>query len=565
MRGAMLLSLAIKDLAIIDHATLEFGPGLNAITGETGAGKSIIVGALTLLLGDRARTDTIRRGAARAEVSALFHVDPEGPAAAALRELDLVDPDADGAEPQELVVRRIVAPGGRGRVYLNGQLVTVSTLAEVMRHLVDISSQHQHTQLLDPSTHLDVLDRFGGLRELRAGYEAAWQALVAARERRDGLRAQEGDRLAREDFVRFQLDEIDGIKPKAGEDEELVAEARRLDNAEALMGGAVQISETLGRDGRSAGAQLREAEKTLERLARLDPTLEPMRSRVEGARLELEDVSLELSSYARSVDIDPRRLQAVNERLDALSRLERKHGGSLEAVLAAAAAYRAELSRFESLEEAIAEAERAATHAEARAEAAAKALSAARAEAATELSRRIVAELHGLAMAGADLNFELTPLAQLGPRGKDGGEIVIRTNVGEGTGPLARVASGGELSRVLLALKRALVRADAVETCIFDEVDAGTGGAVGDTIGQKLAEIGVERQVITITHLAPIAARAALHLRVEKAVDGDRTVTRVVPLDDHARTDEIARMLGGLAITPSIRATAAELLDRASE
>jgi len=558
----MLLSLAIKDLAIIDHVTLEFGSGLNAITGETGAGKSIIVGALTLLLGDRARTDTIRRGAKRAEISALFHIDPEGPAAAALRELDLIDPELDGADPLELVVRRIVAPAGRGRVYVNGQLVTVTTLSEIMRHLVDISSQHQHTRLLDPATHLDVLDRFGGLRDLRGSYEAAWAKLVAAREERDGLRAQEGDRLAREDFVRFQLDEIDAVKPKPGEDMDLQAEARRLDNAEALMNGALQVSDTLGRGGRSAGDQLRDAEKTLEKLSRIDEALEPLRARVETARLELDDVSMELSSYAHGVDIDPRRLQAVNERLDALSRLERKHGGSLEAVLLAAEGYRSELDRFESLEEAIAEAERAVTAAEEAATKAAKALSVARVEAATSLSKKVVAELHGLAMAGADLRFELKAAPQLGPRGMDAGEIVIRTNVGEGVGPLARVASGGELSRVLLALKRALVRADAVETCIFDEVDAGTGGEVGDTIGQKLEEIGVERQVITITHLAPIAARAAMHLRVEKGVDGERTVTRVVTLDDKGRTDEIARMLGGLAITPSIRATAAELLDR---
>ena len=556
----MLMSLAIKDLAIIDHATLEFGPGLNVITGETGAGKSIIVGALTLLLGDRARTDTIRRGASRAEISALFHVDPEGPAAAALRELDLLDPEADGSEPLEVVVRRVVATGGKGRVHVNGQLVTVGTLAEIMRHLVDISSQHQHTRLLDPSTHLDVLDRFGGLRDLRAAYEAAWHGLVAARQRRDGLRTQETERLAREDFVRFQLDEIDAVKPRAGEDDELDAEARRLSHAETLMGGAIQVSEALGRGTRSVGDQLRDVEKSLEKLARLDSALEPLRGRVEAVRIELEDVAMEVSSYGHGVDIDPRRLQSVNERLDALNRIGRKHGGSLEAVLLATAALRAELARFESLEEAVTEAEAEVARLQVRAEEAATTLSSARSKAGASLSQRIVTELHSLAMAGADLRFSLTPLAELGPRGKDAGEILIQTNVGEGIGPLARVASGGELSRVLLALKRALVRADAVETCIFDEVDAGTGGAVGDTIGQKLKEIGVERQVITITHLAPIAARAALHLRVEKGVDGERTVTRVVPLDDAARTDEIARMLGGLAITPSIRATAAELL-----
>ena len=559
----MLMSLAIKDLAIIDEATLEFGPGLNVITGETGAGKSIIVGAITLLLGDRARTDTIRRGAERAEVSALFHVDPEGPAAELLRELDLIDPDAAPEGPLEVIVRRVVAAGGKGRVHINGQLVTVGTLGEVTRRLIDISSQHQHTQLLDPATHLDVLDRFGGLRDLRAAYGAAWQALVAARERRDALRAQEGQRLAREDFARFQLDEIDALKPKADEDDALETERRRLTHAEALMTGGLQVAELLGRGGRSAGDLIRDADKQLERLARLDPALEPLRSRIEAARLELEDIALEVGAYASNVDIDPRRLEAVNERLGELDRLKRKHGGSLAAVLAAAAAFRAELAQLESLEQAIRDAEREVERTRARADAAARALSAARATAAADLAGRIVAELHGLVMKGADLRFSLTPLPELGPRGAEQGEILIQTNVGEGVGPLGRIASGGELSRVLLALKRALVRADAVETCIFDEVDAGTGGAVGDTIGLKLQEIGVERQVITITHLAPIAARGALHLRVEKAVvDGDRTVTRVRVLDEGDRTEEIARMLGGLAITPILRATAQEMLAR---
>lgn len=557
----MLVSLAIKDLAIIDEATLEFGPGLNVITGETGAGKSIIVGALNLLLGDRARTDTIRRGCERAEVSALFYAEADGPAAQALRDLDLASGDDEGG-PLEVVIRRIVAPGGRGRVYINGQLATVGNLAEITRRLVDISSQHQHTQLLDPSTHLDVLDRFGGLRAPRDAYAAAWSDLSAARAARDRLRAREAARVQREDFVRFQLDEIEAVAPKPGEDDTLEAERQRLTHAEALASGAHEVAGLLGRGGRAASEQIREATKVIERLARIDPALEPLAERVESARIELEDIAMEIGAYGSSVDMDPRRLNAVCERLDSLDKLRRKHGADLEAVLASAAELRAELDAFESLEQAVIEADRAAQVALEAAEAAGAALSAARAVAARALATRIVEELHGLAMGGADLSFALTRLEQLGPRGADAGEIQIQTNRGEGFGPLARVASGGELSRVLLALKRALVRADAVETCIFDEVDAGTGGAVGDTIGLKLDEIGAERQVITITHLAPIAARGRHHLRVEKLIEDGRTVTRVRILDDAERVEEIARMLGGLAVTSSVRETAAEMLKR---
>ncbi|MCA9518876.1 MAG: DNA repair protein RecN, partial [Myxococcales bacterium] len=446
--------------------------------------------------------------------------------------------------------------------FINGRPSTVANLADVTRGLIDISSQHEHTQLLDASSHLDLLDRFGALGPLRERYEAAFEALVTARERKAGLAQRERERVAREDFARFQLDEITAVKPVLGEDDELDAEQKRLAHAEALLAGAHEAAERLSQGGRSATELLGGATRQIERLSHFDPELEPLLARLEAMRIELDDVARELASYAAGVEVDPKRLAEVNTRLDLLERLKRKHGVDLAAVLAVAAALEEEVRGFASLEEAIRAADKEIARAEKAAREAAEALSAGRAKAAEALGAEVAAELHGLAMGGAAVRFQLTRLAELGPRGVDGGELHIQTNVGEGFGPLVRVASGGELSRVLLALKRVLMHIDPVATCIFDEVDTGTGGAVADVIGQKLQEIARERQVIVISHLAQIAARGSHHLRVEKHVQGERTVTRVRQLGPDERADEIARMLGGVAITPKVRAHAAELLGR---
>lgn len=554
----MLVTLAIKDLAIIDDATIELRPGLNVLTGETGAGKSMIIEALSLILGDRARIDTIRRGAERAEVSGIFRLAPDQKARAALARLELVD-EGDG---DELIVRRVIAPSGKGRVFINGRVSTVANLAEVTRGLIDISSQHAHTQLLDASSHLDLLDRFGALGPARARYEEAYAGLLRAREKRASLAQRERERVAREDFARFQLGEIAAAKPRVNEDDELDAEQRRLAHAEALLAGTHEAADKLGQGHRSATELLDAAARQIEKLSHYDAGLEPVVARLEALRIELDDVARELAGYAAGLEVDPDRLAEVNERLELLDRLKRKYGGDLAAVLATAERLEAEVRAFASLEEAKGAAEREVARCEASAREAAGVLSEGRGAAATALGAEVAAELHGLAMGGAAVRFHLERHAELGARGVDAGELHIQTNVGEGFGPLVRVASGGELSRVLLALKRVLMHIDPVATCIFDEVDTGTGGAVADVIGQKLQEIAAERQVIVISHLAQIAARGSHHLRVEKQVQGERTVTRVRPLDRDERAEEIARMLGGLAITPRVRAHAAELLGR---
>jgi DNA repair protein RecN (Recombination protein N) len=555
----VLVTLSIHDLAIIEDTTLELSSGLNVLTGETGAGKSIIIEALSLVLGDRAEVDLVRRGKERAEVEATFQLAGDSPTLERLQALDLVDRD----DPESLIVRRIVAPG-KGRAYINGRTVTVSTLAEVTRGLVDVSSQHQHTQLLDPSTHLEILDRFGGLTVQRETYQAAWRRVEEVRRRLSELSRREVERQNRESFVRFQLSEIAEVDPKDGEEQDLEQERVKLSHGDRLMSGAHEVAGLIGVTAGhgSASERLSAAQRQLDKLKAYDAVLVPLGERLESARIELMDIAAEVKAYADGIDVDPRRLDDVQSRLDAMRRLKKKHGGTIEAVIEARKAFETELSGFESLEIDIKEAERDLSRKMAEVIELGRQLSAARSAASATLEERVAGELMSLAMGGAAIRFAFELAEMPGPEGFERGEIHIQTNRGEGFLPLHRSASGGELARVLLALKRALMHVDPVETCIFDEVDSGTGGAVGDMIGKKLEEIGAERQVLCITHLPQIAARGATHLKVMKTASGERTLTEVTRLTGEARVEEIARMLGGVEITKTTREHARELVGR---
>jgi len=556
--ATVLVSLAIHDLAIIEDTTLDLSDGLNVLTGETGAGKSIIIEALSLVLGDRAEVDLIRRGRDKAEVEALFRLASDSPLRARLEAQDLTSRD----DPELLIVRRVVAPGGKGRAYVNGRVVTIATLSELTRGLVDVSSQHQHTQLLDPESHLEILDRFGGLLGERAVFGNAFHAVEGARKTLAGLRRKDAERVKREDFVRFQLAEIDEVDPTPGEDEALEAERQKLAHADRLVSGAREVAAMLSQSAGAVVERMLAAFKVLDRLRGFDATLSPLSERLATARIEADDIAQDLRGYAADVDLDPRRLDQVTDRLEALKRLRKKHGGDLAEVVRARDGLRLELTAFESLEIEIVEAERALAKVTETAESAARKLSSARENAKAAIESRVGDELAGLAMVGAAIRFVLTQRSELGPEGFENGELHIQTNRGEGFSPLHKTASGGELARVLLALKRALMHVDPVETCIFDEVDAGTGGAVGDMIGKKLQEIASERQVLCITHLAQIAARGSTHLKVSKESHADRTLTRVVRLDAAQREAEVARMLGGLEITKTTLQHARELLTR---
>ncbi len=558
----MLVHLSISNLAVIEAAELSFGPGLNALTGETGAGKSIVIGALSLVLGDRARSDTVRHGVPRAEVRALFHLSAGSEAADRLRALDLLGDEPEPGWPVELIVRRIVGANGRGRVYINGVLSTVGTLCKVTQGLVDISSQHQHTALLARDRHLALLDHFGRLEQDVASYQEAYTALVEAREQRDALRQLEQERLEREDFVRFQLAEITSVDPVAGEVELKAQERDRLQHAERLVQGALNAERGLAGGQGSAAVALAEAARAVARLADIDGALGPLAERLEQARIEVEDVAYDLNRYAGAIDADPRRLEELDDRIDALRRLQRKHGGSLEMVLRRAADLETELAGFASLEIDLKEAEAELATRTAAARERAERLTLARRGAAQRMGDDVTAELQSLAMSNAQVAMQLDPVDALGWQGQDTGELLIQTNPGEPLKPLSRVASGGELSRLLLAIKRALISIDPVPTCVFDEVDTGVGGAVAEVIGRKLAEIahGDQRQVIAITHLPQIAAFGSHHLVVVKGAQDERVATTVHTLAAADRVDELARMLGGVEITETTRAHAEEML-----
>ena len=556
----MLVHLAIQDLAIIASTAMDFGEGLNVITGETGAGKSIAVGALNLVLGGRAKSTSIRLGCDQAEVQALFRIKRGSEIAARLRDLELID-DTEH-ETAELVIRRIISRNGRGRVWINGVLVNVSTLAELSRGLVDISSQHEHATLLDASAHLDLLDRFGELAEVRSAYQVTWEALSKAKQLLQGLETQDSERLQREDYLRFQLQEIDELNPVADEEDTLRAERDRLAHAKRLRATSHAIEYELTGRPQSVQEILVEAGRQLAELSALDATLSPLADRLEEARIELNDIAYELRGYGDQVALDPSRLENVEERLHALIRLSRKHGLDPAGLIEKASALRAEIAELESLDQAISEARERVEEAQTRAATQAKRLSKARAKTAEKLSREVETQLTNLAMQGASIRFATTPKESLGPQGQESGQILIQTNTGEGFKPLVKVASGGELSRVLLALKSVLAEADDVYVGVFDEVDTGVGGAVADIVGSKLAELAQHRQVIAITHLPQIASQAAHHLSVSKRTEEGRTRTSVTALSRADRIDEIARMLGGVEITDKTREHAAELLAR---
>jgi len=555
----MLTYLAIRDLAIVDRLELELAPGFNVVTGETGAGKSILVNALHLLLGGRASEELIRAGCEGAEVEGLFEL-PEGAALLArLAALDL----ADG---RRVLVRRSLTRAGRNRVFVNDRSVALATLVELSGELVDISGQHEHVRLTDESTHRAVLDDFGGLAGLRAEVGAAVAALRALAAELEALEVAEKKRVEREEYLRFSLRRIDEVGPRAGEVEELERERSRLRHAEKLRVGLAEAHAWLHEQEGSAVELAGRALKQLQALTRFDPGLEALRGPLEAGLAGLQEVARELAGAGAGLDADPGRLDELETRLERLRVLLRSHGPTLEAVLEARARMEAELEGLERLEDRKAALLPELARARERALERARALSAARGEAAGGLAGKLQAELVSLAMPGARVAVEVESGGpeRLEPHGLDEVRFAFSANPGEPVRPLSRVASGGELSRVLLALKTVLAGVDPVATYVFDEVDAGVGGAVAEVLGDRLAAVAASHQVVCITHLPQIAAHAGTHFVVHKRVQAGRTLSEVERLpDDAARVEELARMAGGRQVTETARGHARELLELA--
>jgi len=554
----MLLEIRVRNFAVIDAVTTSFGPGLNVLTGETGAGKSMLLDAILLIRGARAQSDVIRTDTDTATVEAVFEVTPRGPAAAVLDEAGL------GLEQGQVVVRRELARSGRHRAFVNDSPVTVGLLERLGDHLVEIHGQHEHQRLLEPARQLDLLDRFADAEELRDRVGDLFVKHRTAGAELERARTAERDRAQREDLLRLQVAELDGARLRAGEEDELRVERRRLQHSERLSAGLTEAAALLHDDEGSAMSRLHRAARLLRDLARLDPAFATPADAVDGAGALLEDALAAVRSLRESVTVTPRRLEAIDERLDTLTRLKRKYGDTEAAMLAFRAEASGELDRLGRHEAIVAEQERLLAELESELSGAAHELSKRRHEAAERFAGQAARELRQLGMERARFEIAVAraPLTEIGPRGLDRVEFRLSTNPGEDVRPLARIASGGELSRTMLALKAILARADRVPTMIFDEVDAGIGGRVAGVVAQKLAAAAEGRQVLCVTHLAPIAARATHHVRVVKAVRGGRTRVSAEPVSGDARVEEIARMVAGDRITETARGHARELLGR---
>jgi len=554
----MLLEIRVRNFAVIDAVATSFGPGLNVLTGETGAGKSMLLDAILLIRGARAQTDVIRTDTETATVEAVFEVAPRGPAAAVLEEAGLAP------EQGQLVIRRELARSGRHRAFVNDSPVTVGLLERLGDHLVEIHGQHEHQRLLEPARQLELLDRFADAEALRDRVGDLFAKHRTASAELERARAAERDRAQREDLLRLQVGELEAARLRVGEEEELRVERRRLQHAERLAAGLAEAAGLLNDDDGSAMSRLHRAARLLRDLGRLDPAFAAPADSVDGAGALVEDALAAVRELRESVTMAPGRLEAIDERLDALTRLKRKYGDTESAMLGFRDAAATELERLGRHEEILAEQERALSELAAELLGAAHELAKRRRDAAERLAGVTASELAQLGMDRARFEIALTRATpeEIGPRGLDRVEFRLSTNPGEDLRPLARIASGGELSRTMLALKAILARADRVPTMIFDEVDSGIGGRVAAVVAQKLAAAAEGRQVLCVTHLAPIAARAAHHVRVAKSVRGGRTRVSAEHVTGEARVEEIARMVAGDRVTETARGHARELLGR---
>ncbi|OFW36652.1 MAG: DNA repair protein RecN [Acidobacteria bacterium RIFCSPLOWO2_12_FULL_67_14] len=565
----MLRLLRIRNLAVIEAVDVEFEPGFNVLTGETGAGKSIVVEAVSLLLGARASADLVRTGETLATIEALFE-DPSTPLGAG----------------GEVVVRRELTNLGRSRSFINGALATAGALRELSVRLVELHGQHEHQTLLDPLSHLSILDEYVGAGELVSRVAGAWAALRTIREQVERSRMDEREKSARLDLIAFQLRELEKAVPQPGEDEALAATRQVLASADRIQRLCEESYAALYESDDAVLATLGGVWKRVSELAAIDPQFASYVEARESIKAQLDDLAFFLRSYGQGVDASPARLQDVEDRLALLERLKRKYGPTLDEVIARAQALARERelltgegARLEDLQAAL-------TDAGGRYLIAARELSERRRTAAREFARKIEGVLADLAMARTRFEVRFNA-SELGPeawteRGVDRGEFYVSPNPGEELRPLARIVSGGELSRLMLAIKTLALNAlngvgshfstgesrknDSRPhlTLVFDEVDAGIGGRVADVVGARLAALGARFQVLCITHLPQIAARGATHFRIDKQVRSGRTITTVERLGEASRVDELARIIGGNVTSEAVRTTARELLASAA-
>jgi DNA repair protein RecN (Recombination protein N) len=554
----MLTEIRIRNLAIIEQLTLPLAPGFNVLTGETGAGKSIIVGALGLLLGERASSDAVRTGADKAVVEGDFEIGTHEGIRALL--------DARGLESEDgmLVLKREVAANGRARAWVNGTTVTAAVLAELGEALVSVHGQHASQALLDEPSQRAILDAFAEAATEVKAVAASAHELADARHAITALRTRTAEAERRADWLRHVAREIADAKLSVGEDVRLDEEARRLENADELRTLASGLSDALEGDEEAVLTRLGGLQRTLAQLTRIDATIAPLQESFDAGYYALEALARELEAYAGKVELDPARLADVTRRRDLVFKLMRKHGPTLEDVMTTGARAAAELALLDGSGGDIAALEARAAAAESALRDAAARLTKRRTAAAARLAREVDTLLPTLGMPDGRFTAALLPLGEPGAHGAETVEFRVTLNLGHEARPIARVASGGELSRVMLALKTILARLDHVPTLVFDEVDAGIGGKVGLQVGDAMRRVAAHHQVFAISHLPQLAARAHHHIRVSKGAKGGVTTADVTVLAGDARVLEIARMLGGDDESAVSQAHARELLAQAA-
>jgi len=552
----MLKELKIRNLAIIDDLTVRFEKGLNVLTGETGAGKSIIVDALGLALGDRAQTDLVKSGEKEASVQACFDLDDTSGL-----------PDAGIDYSDGILLRRVVSAGGKSRAYVNDNMVTLQTLLEIGKALVDIHSQHEHQSLLTAEKQRALLDSYGKLRQQTDNVSELFGKVSALEDLVRSMRESVKDRAHRLDLLKFQLQEIEDAALKPGEREALEEDKKILSNLNKLT----ELSETayslLYGSEVSCVERLSRAIAALKEMRTMDPNIADMLGDLESALPLIADASKALRGYVDRYDFEPGRLEVVEDRLELIRKLEKKHGAGVETILESGEKAKEEIRRLETTDEKLADAEKELAVKEEELIRAAETLSAGRQRTAREIEGIITGVLSELAFGNAGFRIDIRQdiredgRPRVGPKGMDRVEFMFSANPGEPLKPLARIASGGELSRVMLALKSVLAGVDNIPVLIFDEVDAGIGGRTAGSVGEKLAMMSERRQLICITHLPQIASQGDFHLRIEKHDRDNRVRVEVRELNEIGRRDEIARMLGG-RITDISRRHADELLEK---
>lgn len=564
----MLSELLIKNFAIIDDLHICFSNGLTMLTGETGAGKSIIINAVNLILGGRATSKLIRTGADSAELEALFQVMPESTLA---KKMASYGYDAS----QGLLIRRIISKDGRHRIYLNGSIATMQVLGSITKHLASISGQRSHQRLLKEEQQLDVLDQFGGLLPNRETVCRCYHDILPLIDQLKDLSRKSTQQIEHLELLRFQKKEIADADIAPGEDEALEQERKKLKNAELLYQIIYDSIESIYGAPGAIVESLVEANKNLERASQIDPSISGQIEEIADAVLSLEDTVETLRQYLKTVHIDENRLEATEVRLDDLQKLKRKYNGSLEAVLAKQLSIKNELSRIENIPKEIKKTTQKLTAHYVQLTKAAKTLSVRRIKTANILASQVEKELASLHMPQTrfDVFCRTTPADEkvdkhlliggnlVSESGFDRIMFMIAPNIGENLKPLSDIASGGELSRVVLALKAILAKTESVETIVFDEVDAGIGGGTAEVVGRKLAALARFHQIICITHIPQIAAFGDQHFKISKRVSRGRTQTRIAPMDQEKRIKEIARMLGGVKLTQATFDHAKEMLD----